>query len=1180
MKEATGNLVKRHPHALLLSVAIVVGIAMARTMYVPGVIGYVDDWNVPSSPRGLWIWGISDLSGWSPIEFGMPLAYPTDLYLKLALGIFGLFGTPTHLVVALFLTFCFTFGYVGVARAVEYLWGASLARQLAAGLLFVTSPALFDALVPGYLTFILSYVLMPWLVIALVRALRDERGAWYLYAFTVALSLAQVQFVIFDAMLTLTVLVGLRATLHTSLRAVTFLVAGSVLPYLFILAGVISDSAVVGTTLKLSVHSWTSLSAPGIFNAVMLVPSVYPLFDQSLHGWDILWRLLAIAWVVLALACGFRSSQRIARAFGWLLVVSFVLLYGKSVPFGTITTWLLNLPMMALLRNVNYVFALVSFALSILIVCPLRDARRDGRQRSVMFLTFAAIWSVPFIGNFYAAWISPIPGSNTTHSIVGETGRMLVLPHLQVIDDRRPSRGGVNPNSVETITPIFVRNTPTGALEASILDRLTDWGPEAQTFAAALNTARVNTVALQPNLDSTFPQFVNSYRDQWLTQAYRTVNIQQRLDNTDGLNESEDNGTKFYGTSGGYSDVQTARYAVALSGSIEDEIAMRAIGVNGLFVSAEQVPGASASWTHGFVEGVGAPPFLASPLDIEEGAYRPAGLATSGSTADFHEDWVDPMASANFWLTSRILSVSHAAITDKRGAALLIPVPQGRRDVWLQYSKSRFGGSIEVSGPVASRTINTFSRSLGDFRWIELGETKPGRHAALRLRSVNGFNALGNVAMLTDKEELFDRGRLAGFTKFGRAEVASNITFDSDMLLPVWDAQWHPSVLLANLSAPVRFSIQVEIERSDHRCSILIGRAILRDFTVALDGHAPIGNAGAFFRIASFSCGANSTVSLDGIALSSRPKTIDGSPLAVQLKVESLTARGDQDVDSTITIPFLPLAFPPLSNGRHILTISYPALFPGPGEQWTALEDAQEGSPPGFNVGSGIVKQTRDGAWIRMSTTQPAVDVHAKLRSALPSDQMMITGSCTASKGSLVRIAIYNGKTDSATFDIPGDGHSSDFHVDLAKVHRTKSDVLYVYLFPQGTGHAYANIRINPAVQEVSANLILMEPSFRVSSEKELKPTNAHFLRYHVIGPRQIVQYDQTFDRGWGISGKSVHYASTSGFNLWVLRERKTRATIYYRSGVAYAVGVVVSCVIMLILAAASIRSSWFNWRE
>lgn len=1189
-----------------------------HTLFVPGVIGYVADWNVPASAHGMWAWAATDLSPWLPTEYGLPLAYPTDLYAKMILGVWGLLGLEPQIAIALFLTACIALGFTGISVLTRTLWKAPLAEQLAAGMLYATSPALFDALVTGYITFIFAYAAMPWMALCLVRALRGERSGWFGYAFFAALTLAQIQFAILDIALTAALVIAL-GSLRAYLLAPLFFLLGMVTPYLFVLVNVLGTPTLIERATIWSAHSWTSLNAPGLLKALMLVPSAYPYFDIRAGHAQELWRAFAVLMVLGALLIGARSRLRSARVLAILLVCCLIFLHGPNPPLTHVMTWFLNLGPLAVLRNVNYVYALVAVLVPVLLTAPLDRGRTERVWYTACLGAFAVIWSLPWLINTYAVDLSPIPGPSDTQTVVGSANRSLVLPHLQVIDSRRPTIGGVNPNSVGTITPIFVRDTPTGALEASILDRLTDWQPNARTFGAALRAAQVNAVALQTRLDSTFPRFTNAYTDLWLLDAYRTRNIEDRLAQVDSVHPNRDGTTTTYeATPGDSTGFQTADAALALNGGLEDEIALGGIGVESIYIPANQLANPRAPWVAGLVQGIGAPPLVPSPVDVRDHAYLPAGIDTDHRTSDFHVDWVDPMDSVNWWYSARLMSNAHAAITQGVGQTFSIPVPSGRRHVWLQYYASVFGDSLRFTGAVLSREIRTRTDSFGAFQWLDLGWTNG--EGNLLVTGVRGFNAIGDVYMLNPQEIKDDQERFNSLRRIWFAEVKPNVSLDREFELDVPDG-WHPEVVVGNPSNAPAFFAESRLRHDKSGCTLMIRDVQFRSISVSLDGR-PVTGGGSFFPAAATACNASKS----GIAR-----------LTSQSRI-------------------LPLALPPLRAGHHVLRFAQKPIFDAQRLRFVASKPvttrsmAFKSNQRAFIVGSYAASS---GSMLRLRLSHGDVDDYALDLQGGPMTrdyhidlsairlhpderlnvsyypvlapqlvtlyvleaQVMPTISYpTIANGTITGGLQWTEQRSPATGDpvytttlkngrrvyvgpdnIPFVGRASAFFGDFGKRGALISPVI-------GPGRAQrvewsalitkklrtlsrerfvpknkndtAEITIQ-SVERSAANLLLLEPGSGPASATQLHPHSLGFERYDLEDAGRVIQYDQTYDRGWGLSGGRDHYASTSGFNVWTRDGKTGRTTISYRVGVVYAIAVAVSIVALCALGTLAIPLFW-----
>lgn len=1110
---------------------LVVGVIFARSMFLPGTIGFAFDWNVPATAAGLRAWGSADLLPLWSTEFGLLVAYPTELYVKLAFWIGGLLGLPGNLATALFLTAMFALCFVGMARFVKSAWGSTPTDQAVAGLLYTASPVLFSATVTGYLTFIFSYAMMPWMLYHLVLAVRGEKRSWLGYAFFLVLSLSQIQYVVFDIVLVGAVLLGLRANLRQCAVAAGAALISSALGYSFIFWNIFVSRSIVGATAALSGHSWTSLDTPGLVKAFLLVPSVYPYFDLALGPLAVVWHVAAIIWVAASLYFGFTSRRALGKPLAVLLVIALLFLNGTHWPTGGLFTWLLNLPGFAPFRNVNYVFGIVSFSVSALVVLWLAGSKSRTVWPAMLLLVAALIWSSPFLVNQYTQWVTPIPNVSGVETLIGPASRTLVFPHNEVIDKSHPTLGGIDPYSVQTITPIFVRDTGTGAYDAVLEDRIVDWTPTARNLIGATEAGGVNSITLHTGLDSLYSRYVNAYDDLWLWSTYSSDNFAAVLDKS-GLSKATSGSTSVYSAPPA-SAAEEANAAAILDGSIEDEIAMRASGFQAVYVPSIDLHGSKPpSWTTAFVQSLNALPIVASEYDANEGAALSAGRETTGA-ADFHKAWVSLLGSQNWWLASRLMQEPHAAITTDAGAVLRVPVPPGARHVWIQYFASAFGGSLEIKrAAFAPRIIDTNEASFGAYYWLDLG-TVSGGSPDLDIRSLDGFNAVGRILMLTPDEERIDRGRFAAFAALPTVRVLPDVTFAGRIPFNVFGTG-KASLLLTNVSQPIRMSLSARLLREADDCHLQIADVQFPEYRLSLDGHGPQQN-GSFVDAGSFQCGATTNVLLEGRALTQAPRriTLRGPRLRVG--------------DRSIALRMLPLAFQSVSSGTHVLSISYAPLIDYTHQHWSAAADATFPATPG-NAGRATARRTDSGVVIDLATQKDTINTFIPLRRLRPGEIMVLTGSYKCSPGSSVRFDFLAGAKQRLTYEaiLGGDGTTRDFHMWMSSVQVPNDVDLFVYLVPGGAPSAAGEIVLNDALPVVSADLLVAALPISIPAASFSAVHTSGYDEVTLVEPKRVVQYDQTFDPRWQSRVAAQHLETQTGFNLFVGPQASNQDTITY----------------------------------
>jgi hypothetical protein len=1101
-------------------------------MFLPGTVGFAFDWNVPATAAGLRAWGTADfLPLWST-EFGLLVAYPTELYMKLAFWIGGVLGLPGNLATALFLTAMFALCFVGMARFVMAAWGSMPANQAVAGLLYTASPVLFSATVTGYLTFIFSYAMMPWMLYHLVLAVRGEKRSWLGYAFFLVLSLSQIQYGAFDIVLVGAILLGLRANLRQCAVATGVAVTSSALGYSFILWNIFVSRSIVGATAALSGHSWTSLDTPGLVNALQLVPSVYPYFDSALGSLAIVWRIVAVIWVVASLYLGFTSRARLGRALAVVLAVALFFLNGTHWPTAGLFTWLLNLPGFSPFRNVNYIFGVVSFSLSALVVLGFAGSKARTVWSSTTLLVAALIWATPFLANQYTHWVAPIPNISGVETLIGPAGRTLVFPHNEVIDKSHPTLGGIDPYSVQTITPIFVRDTGTGAYDAVLEDRIVDWTPTARNLIGAMEAGGVNSITLHTGLDSLYSRYVNAYDDLWLWSTYSSDNFASVLD-TSGLSKATSGSTSVYAAPPA-SAIEEANAAAILDGSIEDEIAMRASGFQAVYVPSIDLHGSKPpNWTTAFVQSLNALPIVASEYDANEGAALSAGTETTGA-ADFHKAWVELLGSQNWWLASRLMQEPHAAITTDGRAVLHVPVPPGMRHVWIQYFASVFGGALEIKrAAFGPRIVDTHESSFGAYYWLDLGIVSGGS-PDFDIRSLGGFNAVGRVLMLTPDEERIDRERFAAYAALPSVRVLPDMTFGGRIPFKFFGTG-KASLLLTNLSQPIAMNLSARLLRKPDGCHLQIADVQFPEYRLSLDGHGPQPN-GSFVDAGSFQCGATTSVLLEGRALTQVPRRI--ALAGPRLKVG----------DRSISLQTLPLAFPRLSSGTHVLSISYAPLIDYAHQRWSAAADATFPATPG-NAGRATARQNNGRVVIDLATQKDTINTFIRLRGLRPGKIMVLTGSYRCSPGSSVRFDFLAGAKQRLTYEaiLGGDGTTRDFHMWMSSVQVPNDDVdLFVYLVPGGSPSATGEVVLNNALPFVSADLLVAALPISIPGASFSGVRINGYDEATLVEPKRVVQYDQTFDPRWRSHVAAQHIETQTGFNLFVGPQASNRDTLRY----------------------------------
>lgn len=1139
-------------------IALLFAVILAHKLIGSGYIGYAFDWNVPATAQGLYAWGVSDTSPWRPIEFGLPLAYPTDAYLKLIFAVLGWAHIVTSWAIFVFLVAAYTTAFVGAARAVFELFAADTLGQIIAGALYVGSPFCFNATVTGYITTLLSVAAFPWILVSLVRALNGSRRAWWQLAFWCAVSLSQIQYAIFDVLLALTLLASFRANFMQYMRAGAAILTGFVGCYLFILANLFTVKGEFSQALTLSQHAWTELNAPGIWRALAQQPSFYSFFADSTGSFKPLWFAIGTLLTLTALIAAFRSRQRSAVGLAILALAVLIFLNGVNRPLGFVVSWIYNaFPVMALLRNMNYLFGVLSLLIAVLLVAKQRD--RQGRNASTLaLLLLTCVWTAPFWTGRYTNWIPVL--NDHVPQIIGEDGRHLVWPHLAVVDSSFDLPSGINPNAVETVTPIFVRNTPTGMLEASLLDRTTDWAPVANTLGDFMSVGRIGLIDVQKQLQSHYVGYVDSYADPWIVQAYRTEAILARLRATGMFYTENDNLAEFGGT--GRNDMAMSSNYVLLDGGVQEAAALESVSPHLASVDAATIDnvGSLAPAPSGFVKRLGAPNLLLDASDLRRGFAHPGGAAAGMGAVNFHSDWVDVLQSQDWWLSSRLLQEPHAAVTDSATAMLAVPLPLDHVHVWVEYFASLLGGTVEIREGNTIRRVVTSDANLGEYRWLDLGWIDGRRVGAIQLKSRLGLNAIGRVIALPASALAKDNEAYEKVARLPEAIVQPDVSLPGTYHVRIDKSP--AQAILSAPSSPLKIRARFRLVRGNGTCDVRISNVHLLDYQVKLDGRE-------------YNASTSDASLISGPCASTDAFTINGNSLTSSLSVQSLSGSYDLRqrtrtgvIQQHSLLPkVLPLALPGLGQGLHTIAILRKPLIEAPA-RWQ-FEDLRTSSRSSSNARA-EVRFTRGQTFIRFASDRHSVEMRTKLNAIDHGDAFVEAGTYNVDPTSSIRISVYDARTHRALSEtlLPHMASPSTFVFRITGVESPHA-VMAVDFNP-GTG-VLANgwLRMGEPLRDESCNLELISPRFPVGDLHDEVIVPRRFQRYKLSEAGPVFQYAQTFDNGWDISAPSTHLMSTSGFNLWLVPSSlPSPPEVTYKPAMAYSFLLIASAAIFVALFA------------
>ena len=323
----------------------------------------------------------------------------------------------------------------GAARLLRHLSArAGRWAGLAVGVLYLANPYSIQA--GATLAILLPYALFPWMLIAFIRALRQEGGwaSWRAWAWPAvfgliffAMSGMNVAIVpIFElfALIPLMIFARLdwgltwRHILGVLGRCAVFVVGVSIYWLVPSAAALQHGSQIVDTS-----ETITGIAKVASFPEVLRGLGLWPLYGMGDQGaWvpqdavyltSPLVMILTICWPTLGMVA-LRWCRGLLRGFVTVAVaVAAVVMVGAfpsendpASPFGHVLVWFLHLPGMAAFRTTNKIGALLALGLALAIgfaalrIGP-RLMRRDGAAPVIWAVTFGLLfaWTLPALTN-------------------------------------------------------------------------------------------------------------------------------------------------------------------------------------------------------------------------------------------------------------------------------------------------------------------------------------------------------------------------------------------------------------------------------------------------------------------------------------------------------------------------------------------------------------------------------------------------------------------------------------------------------------------------------------------------------------------------------------------------------------------------------------------------------------
>lgn len=756
---------------------------MRGVLFAPGAVGLRNDWLIAPLPGETASYIGHLLTAWSDIGLGAAnvRSGPTPFFMLISLA-----SLVAGISAALLSKLIPLFAIAGAGFTANVLIFSIVRRRSAAfigSLIYMFSPLLFNVVVTGYLHFMVSYALLPLLVVTFRRALTAETPRPWIIVSGVLFALLQDNVQVASGLIILplwwVVVVGSSYQLTRIKRGLTRVamigVVAALIQAPFVLPAVVQFNDYRTVAQQVVQFSWSRLSSPDLVKAFTLDGAGYRYFTAALPP-QLLPLLTAghIALFALALsALIWRRYRHHALLWNTVALVSLFLFKGVNPPFGSINQWLLDhVFLMAALRNVQYVTMLTNLALAVLVgiwLTSFSDSVRSRRrvpQLSIGLYSllgiFLIVLAIPYGDGKFSGEVQTYTLHSDYAALVEAArrevrdGRWLLLPPAQ------PMRGGAN--TFAGLDPLGRRLPSAIGYEiAQPWERLLTM----LLYAAApirpeqlLCDGAVHTVLARRDFTSETPRF--SW-EEFPRATWTNEQLEGALTSWQSLKERAqlaDGQATLYTVSQPCGRLTTAAQATLSSGTLSDAVDLGdasppEVPLRPVLYAAQQTPGVLTRLPR---EAIGGTVLAQNNLlDLTRlFLLNAVEVPITNLTRDAKEGW-SPLTGWWWkdWHYAAVLDpLAVVAMGDQTGQGTFTIKQPGPAELWVKAMHTRSGSTLTVRvDDTQIGTITTHAPLLQGLVWtrLMLEHLTPGTHT-VTIRSNGGENLIARLLLVANSD--------------------------------------------------------------------------------------------------------------------------------------------------------------------------------------------------------------------------------------------------------------------------------------------------------------------------------------------------------------------------------------------------------------------------------------------
>ena len=414
-------------------------LSVAPLIFARGIPAYQHDWSWPFTPQAVWSGLVGHFSLWEQSGLGRPNPLASANPLLVILSGFGLLFGPiagakiaivcAALLAALAATYC----------ALRTVCAQPFAATLA-GILYVTSPVLFNKIAAGQVTFWYAYALLP-LIFERARAARS--GNWRAALWTAllcALATIQPQFAVFSLIVVFVAAFSLRNGRATAiaLGAAIIGIGVALAPTVWALFSARGD---VLAQFPWPVQTWERAHSAPLSLALLTSHYIIPYYDTALHS-NLSFVQAAAAAGIFGIILAIRRRDGIPLLI--LVLAGLCFTTGTAGPLQSFWSWMFShVEATASFRELYNANALIGLAYALGVAAAAREAP-VGKLVAAALVTFSA---VPILLGTLGAVVHNVINDDVSYSdaiAARPPGRILYLPSLTPLVRNGHEPGGVD----------------------------------------------------------------------------------------------------------------------------------------------------------------------------------------------------------------------------------------------------------------------------------------------------------------------------------------------------------------------------------------------------------------------------------------------------------------------------------------------------------------------------------------------------------------------------------------------------------------------------------------------------------------------------------------------------------------------------------------------------------------